>query len=144
MKSVDVMKCKLVRESEVRYDAVTTPADIVPLLISFGLADEADECFVIVCLATDGSITGIHEISHGYLSGTLVHPREVFKRALLNNAASIILAHNHPSGSLRVSAEDYEVTERLKQVGELLGIEVLDHIIISPYGHHSLKQEGAL
>lgn len=144
MKSIDVMKCKLVKESDFTYIATNTPDSAAGVFRSFGMADAADEIFVIACLATDGSITGIHEISHGDLSTSLVHPREVFKRAFLNNAAAIILAHNHPSGSLNPSESDNAVTERLKAAGELLGVSVLDHIIISRTGYFSFKDSGFL
>ena len=85
-----------------------------------------------------------HEISHGDLSSSLVHPREVFKRAILNNAATIILCHNHPSGSLKPSLDDRSITNRLKSAGDLLGISVIDHIIISESDYISFKSEGLI
>lgn len=144
MRSIDVMKCKLVKESDLTYEVTNTPECAAGVFRSFGMADAADEIFAIACLATDGSITGIHEISHGDLSTSLVHPREVFKRALLNNAASVILAHNHPSGSLNPSESDKAITERLRVAGELLGVSVLDHIIVSRTGYFSFKDSGIL
>ena len=144
MKSIDVMRCKLVKESDFEYDVTNTPESAAGVFRSFGMADAADEVFVIACLATDGSITGIHEISHGDLHSTIVHPREVYKRALLNNAASIILAHNHPSGNIDPSESDKAVTERLKAAGELLGVSVLDHIIIAREKHFSFQEAGVL
>lgn len=144
MKSVDILKCKLVKEAEIKYSAASSPDHAVDVFRAFGMADSADEIFAIACLSTDGSITGIHEISHGDLSTTIVHPREVFKRAILNNAACIILCHNHPSGNLHPSEEDLHVTRHLKSAGELLGIFVVDHIILSESGHISLMSEGLI
>lgn len=72
----------------------------------------------------------INTVSVGSLDASIVHPREVFKSAILSNAESIILLHNHPSGSLQPSSEDLKITERLKKAGEILGIELLDHIIV--------------
>jgi DNA repair protein RadC len=69
-------------------------------------------------------------ISQGNLNSSIIHPREVFKNAILSNANSIILVHNHPSGDINPSKEDIEVTKRLREVGNLLGIKVLDHVII--------------
>ena len=85
-----------------------------------------------VCLMLDGKnrISAIHTVSQGSLNQSIVHPRETFKAAILANAASIILAHNHPTGDLTPSREDLEVTRRLKEAGDLLGIKVLDHIIV--------------
>ena len=144
MKSVDVLKCKIVRDKEISYPSVSSNEDAANLFRALGMADSADEIFAIACLSADGSIAGVHEISHGDLSSTIVHPREIFKRAILNNASSIILCHNHPSGNLRPSSEDKSTTERLVEAGKILGIKILDHIIISEYGHISFKNEGLL
>lgn len=144
MKSVNVLKCKLVRESEIPYSSITSSEHAAELFRTFGIADAAEEIFAIVCLATDGSVVGIHEISHGDLSSSLVHPREVFKRAILNNAAAIILCHNHPSGNLSPSDDDISVTNRLKAAGEILGISVLDHIIVSESSYISFKHKDLI
>ena len=146
MKSINIMKCKLVKESELEYDAVKTPADAAGVFISFGLGDSADEIFAIACLAADGSITGVHEIGHGDITSCPVHPREIMKRALLNNAVSIVVGHCHPSQNPdpKPSQEDKDVTKRLKEVGELMGIPVIDHLIISGKRHFSFREAGML
>jgi DNA repair protein RadC len=144
MKSIDILKCKLVKDTEIKYSPVTMPNEAVDIFRAFGMADSADEIFAIACLSMDGSIAGVHEISHGDLSSSLVHPREVFKRAILNNAATIILCHNHPSGSLKPSLDDRSITNRLKSAGDLLGISVIDHIIISESDYISFKSEGLI
>jgi DNA repair protein RadC len=142
--TVDVMRCKVVRERQVSYyeQAVDSPDSAVELLRALGLEDAAEEYFYVICLGTRSNITGIHEVSHGELSSTMVHPREVFKRALANNAYGIIVAHNHPSGDPTPSDEDIVTTKRLVDAGELLGIKVLDHIIIGDGTYESLKVCG--
>ena len=143
-KTVDVFKCMLVKETEIRYEAVGSPEDAATLFRAFGLADAAEEHFVMACLASDGSVTAMSEVSHGTLDSSLVSPREVYKRAVLCNASRIILAHNHPSGSLKPSAADIAVTRQLSESGELLGIPVVDHLILTLNGQYSFKQAGLL
>jgi len=75
-------------------------------------------------------ITTIHVVSEGSLNQSIVHPRETFKSAILANAAAVILAHNHPSGDTTPSREDREITRRLREAGDILGIKVLDHVIV--------------
>ena len=87
------------------------------------------EQFVVACLDTKNRVQSVVVITIGTLDASLVHPREVFKPAILEGSSSIILSHNHPSGDSTPSREDHTVTERLTEAGKLLGIEVLDHII---------------
>lgn len=89
------------------------------------------EIFAILNLKANGQIINMNICSVGTLNASLVSPREVFKSAILSNAAAFIAIHNHPSGSLEPSAEDYEVTKRLKECGELLDIKMLDHLIVA-------------
>lgn len=139
-KSIDVYKCKLVKEDELKYKQVVSDSDeVVNILRDLGLPEESDERIIMLCLNSKGVIIGLHEISHGDLNTCPVHPREVFKRALINNAYGIILAHNHPSGDLTPSHEDINMTERLIAGGRLLGINVLDHVIVAETGHESLQ-----
>jgi DNA repair protein RadC len=88
------------------------------------------EQFVVVLLDGKNHAIGFNTVSVGSLTAALVHPREVFKAAILSNAAAIILVHNHPSGDPEASIEDRAITTRLKEAGELLGIRVLDHVVI--------------
>ena len=83
-------------------------------------------------------------VSIGTLSASIVHPREVFQPAIIRNAACVILGHNHPSGDCSPSKEDIELTRRLSKAGEIIGIEVLDHIIVSSDDFISLKEQGVL
>ncbi|MGE5329478.1 MAG: JAB domain-containing protein, partial [Deltaproteobacteria bacterium] len=94
-------------------------------------------------VTSKNKIAGLHIIAVGGLNQTVVQAREVFQQALLNNAASIILFHNHPSGEVQPSRDDIELTKSLNDGGKLLGIKVLDHIIIGDSGSYtSLKERG--
>jgi DNA repair protein RadC len=106
--------------------------------------EEAQEVFGILILNTKNKIVAVHEISRGALNGSLVHPREVFKPAVLHNAAAIICFHNHPSGNPEPSREDIETTNRLVEAGKIIGIEILDHIIVGDDGYVSLKERGVM
>ena len=95
-------------------------------------------------LNTQNGLVAYHEVSVGTLNASLVHPREVFRPALLTSAASVILVHNHPSGDCEPSEEDLSITRRLVEAGELLGIGVLDHVIIASRGEVSLRSRQLL
>lgn len=111
-------------------------------LVKDELVDESREIFLIVLLDAKGGVIGQPVISVGSLTKTLVHPREVFHPAIRQKAASIVLVHNHPSGDLTPSSEDYAVTRNLVEVGKVMGIPVHDHIIVSRQGYSSLRQLG--
>lgn len=121
---------------------ISSPADVDRLLRG-RIANLDRENFVAVLLNTKNEVIGTPLISVGTLSSALVHPREVFKPAIRASAASVILAHNHPSGKTEASREDREVTKRLVEAAEILGIEVLDHVIVGD-GHLSMKEHGML
>ena len=101
------------------------------------------EVFFVMCLNTKNHVVAVHRCHIGSLNASIVHPREVFKSAILNNAASVIVAHQHPSGDITPSMEDINVTKRLAEAGKLLGIEVLDHLVVNNEGKFtSLKEKG--
>jgi len=100
----------------------------------------AEEFFVCFHLTARNEVCNYQVISHGSLSASLVHPREVFKGALIANSHAIIVAHNHPGGSLTPSKEDLETTETLIKAGDLMGVKVIDHIIVSSNGLYSLRE----
>ena len=102
------------------------------------------EEFVIILLDVKNKMTAIHSVSVGSLSVSIVHPREVFKMAILGNASAILLCHNHPSGDSTPSPEDIDITKRLVAAGELLGIKILDHIIIGDDNYKSFADLGLL
>lgn len=117
------------------------PGDVAALGFQL-LAHEAQEVFAALLLNGKHRVVGFIEVSRGTLTTSLVHPREVFGPALRENAAALIVLHNHPSGDPEPSAEDLSVTERLKRAGELLGIPMLDHVIVgdSPTSFVSLRE----
>lgn len=97
---------------------------------------EDKEAFSVLLLNTKNKVIGIKTVSVGTLDTSLVHPREVFKTAILNSAKSIMVFHNHPSGDTKPSREDINITKRLVESGKLLGIKVLDHIILGNNGNY--------
>lgn len=100
------------------------------------------EHFIVCCLDPKHAVIGVNVVSIGTLTLALVHPREVFKPSILLNSAAIICAHNHPSGDPTPSAEDRVLTHRLKSAGELLGINLLDHVILGEGRHYSFADQG--
>ena len=131
VKRVDIVSLKVVKESSVLYETrkITNPYDAYKLVKSF-LIDSDREKFIVVCLDTKNQPVNIQVVSIGSLNSAIVHPREVFKIAILSNASSIICFHNHPSGNINPSGEDENITRRLKECGEILGIGLVDHIIV--------------
>jgi DNA repair protein RadC len=129
-----VFRVQLVRETGVERIELEGPADVAQIISHYLEHEDLD---------VKNRVIGIHTVSIGTLCASLVSAREVFKAAILCNAASIILAHNHPSGDLTPSPEDIQVTKHLRDAGKLLDIEVLDHVIVGEYGAHcSLKRSG--
>lgn len=122
---------------------VRGPDDVVAL-IGKRLRGEDREHFLVLLLNARHECLAVETVSIGSLNASIVHPREVFRPAVLASAASIIVAHNHPSGDPEPSEEDLSITRRLTQVGELLGIGLLDHVIVARRGVTSLRERGAL
>jgi len=120
------------------YDAYKAITEITKV------QEEAQEVFGILILNTTHKIVAVHEIGRGTLNASMVHPREVFKPAVLHNAAAIICFHNHPSGEPKPSKEDIETTNRLVEAGKIMGIKVLDHIIVGDDKYTSLKEMGVI
>ena len=119
------------------------PEDLFKLLRpKIGKADR--EHFVAVLLSSRNTVIGIETVSVGSLNASIVHPREVFKTAILHSAASIALAHNHPSGDAEPSNEDIAITRRMLEAGRLLGIELLDHVIVARKTFTSFKERKLL
>ena len=120
---------------------VKVPDDVVNLVRGM-LRGKKKEYFLALLLDTRGQLIRLAEISVGSLDSSIVHPREVFKEAVSASAASVIFVHNHPSGDPEASEDDVGLTKRLVEAGEIMGIEVLDHIIIGDREYISLKREG--
>ena len=121
---------------------VTTSSEVFSLF-SF-LGNETKEVFIALHLDTKNRLLCLDHVSVGSLNASVVHPREVFKSCLLSSAAAVILLHNHPSGDPTPSREDLELTGRLREAGELLGIKVLDHVVIGSGCYVSLADRGLL
>ncbi|MBI4283565.1 MAG: DNA repair protein RadC [Chloroflexi bacterium] len=121
--------------------SVKNPDEVVSL-VRGRLKDKKKEHFLALLLDTRGQLIKTAEISVGSLDSSIVHPREVFKEAISASAASVIFVHNHPSGDPEPSQDDIKLTKRLAEVGEIMGIDVLDHIIIGGKNHLSLKGKG--
>ena len=120
---------------------VKTPDEVFNLVKS-SLKDKKKEHFLALLLDTRSQLIKSAEISIGSLDSSIVHPREVFKEALAASAASVIFVHNHPSGDPQPSEDDIKLTKRLAEAGEVMGVEVLDHVIIGNKKFLSLKREG--
>lgn len=145
-KRVEIVSLKVVREETFLYEErrITSAKSASKIVTPF-LENLDKEKFVIACLNTKNEIDQLHTVSIGSLNASIVHPRDVFKLAILSNANSIICFHNHPSGNTDPSKEDINITERLVKVGELVGINVLDHIIIGNDGKYmSFKEEDLI
>ncbi|MFR5747298.1 MAG: JAB domain-containing protein [Romboutsia timonensis] len=144
-KRINIVSIKLVKESSFLYQTLTisSPKDAYEM-IKDQLQDLDREQFIIACLNTKNEPTNISVVSVGTLNKAIVHPREVFKTAILSNAASIMAFHNHPSGETTPSQQDIQLTKRLYEAGELLGIKLLDHLIIGDGTFTSLKEKGYL
>jgi DNA repair protein RadC len=124
-------------------DRITDPRTAAGFLTQL-LRTEASEVFCLICLSTTQRPTGYHVVARGSLDHVIVHPREVFKAAILANAASIIVAHNHPSGEPIPSAADDAITRRLCAAAQLLDIRFSDHIIVGHNQYFSYKEAGRL
>jgi DNA repair protein RadC len=125
-----------------RYE-LTNPQSVVKA-VRASIQDKAKEHFKLVLLNVRNTILDISTISIGTVNASLVHPREVFKKAIAHGASSVVLAHNHPSGNPEPSEDDVRLTQRLVEAGRLLGIEVLDHIVVTTKDFVSFKERGLL
>jgi DNA repair protein RadC len=138
------VRIAMVREGTVAVEQkrIGSPADVFSAVHGL-LADTDREYFLVLTLNTKNCLNSINVVSIGSLNSSLAHPREVYKLAILGNAAAIICVHSHPSRDVTPSAEDIEITHRLVEAGKILGIELLDHIIIGD-SYVSLKERGVV
>lgn len=114
------------------FKKIEGPQDIVDLFNKY--AFKRKEYFFMASLASDMSVIATHEISCGVLNHVPYHPREVFRPAILDNAYAVVIGHNHPSGDMTLSIQDEKMIDELRSAGELLGIPVLDHVLITRKG----------
>lgn len=134
-----VVSLKLVRECPSPYE-ISGWDDVVTIAQAF-IEMEDREHLIAIPMDARGKVLGIHTVAIGDSLSCIVTPREVFKAAILTNACSIVVAHNHPSGDPNPSKEDFLVTEKLFLAGNILGIELLDHVIVGAGQSHSMKRE---
>ncbi|MHB8522491.1 MAG: RadC family protein [Limisphaerales bacterium] len=121
---------------------IETPADILPLVRHY--ADRKQEHFLCVTINGANEVLNVRVVSIGLIDRSPVHPREVFADAVADRASGIIVAHNHPEGSLEASASDIAITSQLKAAGAIVGIELMDHIIFNRSSYFSFLEEGQL
>lgn len=119
---------------------ITSPQDVADIFIPM-LRDEIKENFIVVCLNSANKIIRYVTVSVGNLNSSVVHPREIFKAAIENDSASIILIHNHPSGNPEPSNEDISITKKVVESGKIMDIPVFDHIIVAGNGFTSFVEK---
>jgi DNA repair protein RadC len=138
-------KVQLVRDGSVPFTTriCATPRQAADLFRAF-VGDSDREHLVAIFLDTQNRFLGLHTVSIGTLDYSVVHPREVFKAAILSNASSLVLAHNHPSGESAPSEEDVRITRELQKAGELLDIPLMDHIVVGEASYTSFMELGLL
>lgn len=143
---IQKVKLEMVHEStDSEKVEVSSPEDVWRLdLLQSELANSDREKFLCLHLDQKHAVVSYEVVSVGSLNSSVVHPREVFKAAILANSSSIVLCHNHPSGDPRPSADDICLTQRLVEAGELLGISVVDHVVFGRDDFSSLRAEGYL
>ncbi|MDF2841675.1 MAG: repair protein [Herbinix sp.] len=137
----------LVKERGLNYtDEVKGVGSLVRLCNTiFNASKQAEEHVYLVCCTTSGKVCGLFDVSHGTVNNCLMGPREILQRALLCGAAKISIAHNHPGGSIKPSAEDIRATRRIKEAAEMIGLQLDDHIIIGDNDtYYSFAQENSL
>ncbi|MGQ9545831.1 MAG: RadC family protein [Dehalococcoidia bacterium] len=127
--------------SEKPQPIVKSPEDVVAV-VRGRLKGKKREHFLVLCLDTRNKLINCRPVSIGSLDSSIVHPREAFKEAVFASAASVIFVHNHPSGDPEPSKEDIELTKRLAKAGEIMGIDVLDHVIVCDKSYLSLKAKN--
>lgn len=145
LKNIPLLNLKVVKERDILYNSISinSPDKVLDIARQMEIDSQDVESFYMFTLDARNKITGIFEVSRGTINASIVHPREVYERAILQSANSIILLHNHPSGDIKPSNEDINITKRLVECGELMGIKVLDHIILGD-GYYSFKSEGKI
>lgn len=141
--AIRLLETRLLSTEAPRGLVISGPSDAAALLHELIGASDREE-FVALLLNARHRVTHAHIVSRGALNGTSVHPREVFKAAVLANAHALVVGHNHPSGDCQESTEDKAITQRLREAGKLLGIEILDSIIVTPHGAYYSLCDGHL
>ena len=137
------MKYQIVSERQIYNDAIIKTSDDAYEIVK-RYRNEEKEHFIVITLNNNHNPISVVIASIGLVNKTIVHPREVFVRAIQDLASAVIVCHNHPSGSLTISPEDIEITERLNEAGKIIGIDVVDHLIFTKDGYTSMRKQGYL
>ena len=141
---IDVVSIRLVEEPPLYSSKeLKNPCDVAELFQDF-LKDCDREMFCILNLRTKGQVINLNVVGVGTLNSVLIHPREVFKSAILSNASNIILAHNHPSGNIQPSQPDRTLTEHIRRAADTMNIRLIDHVIVCEDKFYSFADEGLL
>ena len=138
----------LVKEASSNYPAIQSlkcPQNIISMMeVVFNVSDLAEEHARLLAMNNACHLIGVFELSHGSVTMTIMGSREIFVRCCLCGASGFVLVHNHPCGTMTPSKEDQEVTEKIRNAGDLMGIKLLDHIIVGNYAYYSFKEEGKI
>ena len=138
------VELSMVREIKISGQKYNSSEEVARSEFAGSLLKSDREKFICMHLNIKNQIISFEIVSTGSLTSSIVHPREVYKGAILSNSASVIFMHNHPSGDPEPSIDDIEITKRLEKAGEILGINVLDHIIVASGGFYSFRQNNLI
>jgi DNA repair protein RadC len=138
------IEISMIREVQISNPKYRCSEEVAKSEFAQSLLKSDREKFICLHLNVKNQIVSFEVVSTGSLVSSIVHPREVYKGAILSNSASVIFMHNHPSGDPEPSIDDMEITNRLKKAGDILGIDVLDHIIVSSGGFYSFRQNNKI
>ena len=145
MGNISVVSLCLIKEKELQYciGKMSNPEKVFKFL-NDQIGNKSQEHFVVLSLDSKGNVNSFNTTHIGTINSTLIHPREIFKVAIISNASAIILAHNHPSGDATPSEKDIKVTKSLVKASKHLDIEILDHIIVGDNKYFSFKEKGII
>lgn len=143
MKEINIVSLQMIKTDTLSYlkARISTPEDAVEIMHSF-IGNSDREHLILICMNSKNEPTHIQSLSIGSINQTMIHPREIFKTAILSNANSNMIGHNHPSGDVTPSPKDINVTERLMLISEMMGILFYDHIIFSESHTYSIRQHN--
>lgn len=146
MQKIDIVRVKLDTEKSIYSDENIDSPEKMVSVVGSEIKDLANECVFLANLNTKNQIINMSVISQGTINQSLLHPREIFNKAILSNASGVMLFHNHPSGDITPSKQDKEITEKIAFSGELLGIKLLDHIIVGAgnFAYFSFAKENLI
>ena len=140
-RKIDIVRCTLIKEKSLKYQEAITSSDMAASIFREYIGDCDREVFAVIGVDVGNRLTFLNIVSIGQLGEARANMRELFKPAILSNSASIIIGHNHPGGTLMPSEEDLLITNKIKKVGQLFGIGLLDHIIVTTDDTMSIREQ---